>query len=179
MRLQGAVALVVPDAGHDRALQQAQLPGGVPGRHGTRNPGLDQGNLLARPSEEQRGGHTGDAGADDDRVVRGIGDESHPLSGDGVRGQPQGRHRRAFPRPNRTPHTPVPRGAAAETRTPSDATRWDRPGMGTGTPMSDAQQMTSVQRGGFHSPEQEWPDATDEMRPRPDHGEQSYDCLLY
>ena len=41
--------------------------------------------------------------------------------------------------------------------------------------MSDAQQMTSVQRGGFHSPEQEWPDATDEMRPRPDHGEQSYE----
>lgn len=47
--------------------------------------------------------------------------------------------------------------------------------MGTGTPMSDTQQMTSVQRGGFHSPEQEWPDATDEMRPRPDHGEQSYE----
>lgn len=40
--------------------------------------------------------------------------------------------------------------------------------------MSDTQQITSAPRGGFHSPEQEWPGSTDAMRPRPDHGEQTY-----
>lgn len=40
--------------------------------------------------------------------------------------------------------------------------------------MSDTQQTTSALRGGFHSPEQEWPGFTDAMRPRPDHGEQTY-----
>ena len=41
--------------------------------------------------------------------------------------------------------------------------------------MSDTQQITSVQRGRFHSPEQDWPGSTDQMQPRPDHGEQSYE----
>lgn len=41
--------------------------------------------------------------------------------------------------------------------------------------MTDTQQVTSIHHNGFHSPEQEWPGSTGEMRPRPDHGEQSYE----
>ena len=41
--------------------------------------------------------------------------------------------------------------------------------------MTDTRQVTSIRQNGFHSPEQEWPGSTDEMRPRPDHGEQSYE----
>jgi len=41
--------------------------------------------------------------------------------------------------------------------------------------MTDTRQMPSPGRRGYHSPEQDPPGLTDEMTPRPDHGEESYE----
>ena len=89
------LGLIAQHLGVLRPLQQGDLGGGVAGRDCTDLTGLDDGDPVSGPSQQQSGGETGDPGAHDDLVNRPFGEGIVGQGGRVV--EPQRSHRQKVP----------------------------------------------------------------------------------